>query len=366
LRIALVVHHELVMGTGAAGSTLHLADTLRLRGHDVDVVGMELVAHRGRLDALRFPSAAAAWMRKAEREGRYDVIDASTGDAARLTRAEVAKWRTVLLTRSHGLEALGVAARREGAARGELTLRRRYSLYHAGWRLSEVARSIRVADAVAVLNGAEQDFVTSALSVEPARVFRTAPVAGAAYHEGEPDAVSQFAVLLVGGTQWRKGNRDALLALAAVASQHDVRVTWVGADEGDLGACPPELRAQVTLRPRVEASEMASVLANHSVLLHLSRFEGFGLSVLEAASHGLAIVATAIPGPRDILGDAGLLVPVGDVPATTEALSTLANPERRALAGAAAHLASRRYAPGRVVRLLENNYATAIATKARR
>ena len=366
MRIALVVHHELVGATGAAGSTLTLAEALRSRGHQVDVIGTEIIG-RGpaRLAAFRFPSAVARWMRRAQREGRYELIDASTGDAARLTRREVSSWQSVLVTRSHGLEPLGVAARRAGAQRGELVLRRRYGLYHAGWRLSEVARSLRVADAVAVLNDDESSWVTTTGEVPVDRVFRTAPLAGAAFNHDDADATSEFAVLVTGGLEWRKGCRDALAALALVVEDHpELRITWLGAHPRDVDALDRRLASRVTAVPSATSEDMVSLYQQHSTLLHLSRFEGFGLTVLEAASHGLAIIATDIAGPRDIVADAGILVPVGDIEAVVTALRDVASPARRAVLGAAAHLASRRFAPDRVVSLLESNYRAAVTAKA--
>lgn len=366
MRIALIVHHELVGATGAAGSTLTLAEALRERGHQVDVIGTEIISDQSSgFTALRFPSAAARWMRRAEREGRYDLIDASTGDAARLTRREVASWRSVLVTRSHGLEPLAVRARRDGARRGELTLRRRYGLYHGGWRLSEVERSLQVADAVAVLNDAESTWLTDHDVTTAERIFRTAPLAGDAFHSGDVDAAPHFSVLVAGGLEWRKGARDALIALSELCRENDeVTVTWLGAQPHDLDWLEPQFAARVTTVPRATPETMNALYRQHSVLVHLSRFEGFGLTVLEAASHGLAVISTEIAGPRDILGEAGSYVPVGDVAAVVTALRDLAQPDRRAVMGARAHLASRRFAPERVVSLLESNYRTAVQAKA--
>lgn len=57
-----------------------------------------------------------------------------------------------------------------------------------------------------------------------------------------------------------------------------------------------------------------------------SRYEGFGMVVLEALSLGLPVVSTRCPsGPEEILGDGyyGLLVPVEDPPALAEAIASL-------------------------------------------
>ncbi|MFM8304352.1 MAG: glycosyltransferase family 4 protein [Actinomycetota bacterium] len=51
-----------------------------------------------------------------------------------------------------------------------------------------------------------------------------------------------------------------------------------------------------------------------------SRREGNPLTVIEAMAHGLCVVASDIPPHRELLGDAGILVPVGDAAALADAL----------------------------------------------
>ena len=189
LKIALIVHHQLELGTGAAGSTLTLAAALRHRGHMVDVIGMELVGDGdSTLNQIRFPWKVAKFLREAINDQAYDIVDASTGDYWLITMKEVAATPTVFVTRSHGLEPLAVAARRRAARLGELRLRWRYRLYHGGWRLTEVRRSIGVADLKLVLNLTEKAYLTEILGVRPASVAITAPVAGRAFCEAAPDA----------------------------------------------------------------------------------------------------------------------------------------------------------------------------------
>lgn len=68
-----------------------------------------------------------------------------------------------------------------------------------------------------------------------------------------------------------------------------------------------------------------------------SRREGNPLTVIEAMAHGVCVVATDIPPHRELLGDAGLLVPVDDAAALAEALrSVTADPDRARALGAAA------------------------------
>ena len=51
-----------------------------------------------------------------------------------------------------------------------------------------------------------------------------------------------------------------------------------------------------------------------------SRWEGFGLVALEAMAAGAPLIASDVPGLRDVVGDAGILVPPGDVPELAAAI----------------------------------------------
>jgi glycosyltransferase involved in cell wall biosynthesis len=47
--------------------------------------------------------------------------------------------------------------------------------------------------------------------------------------------------------------------------------------------------------------------------------------VIEAMAHGVCVVASDIPPHRELLGDSGILVPVGDPAAWAQALRTVAD-----------------------------------------
>ena len=367
LRIALFVHHQLAAGTGAAGSTLSLAERLRELGHRVDVYGLELVGSGESLShQIRFPFAVAHRVRQALRSNEYDIIDASTGDLWLLTRREIARSRSVVFTRSHGLEPLGAAARREGARRGEMTLRWRYRLYHGGWRLHEVRRTLRVADAVLVLNRLEKAYV-SALRDDETSVVVTAPLLGAGY-ASTPDATSEPRVLVAGGTQWRKGGSDNAEVIRELLTRHsDVSVTWLGADRDAVDTEIPEtLRQRVRPVPSFRSDEVAGLLAAHRVVVHLSRFEGWGMLVVEALSHGCLVVGTDAGVVGEVIASSGYVVPLGDRRAVSAAIDTaLQCSDFEERTHRAADAASR-FAPSRVVALLVENYREAIRVKTER
>ena len=61
------------------------------------------------------------------------------------------------------------------------------------------------------------------------------------------------------------------------------------------------------------------------------------MAALEAMAHGVATVVSDAPGNPEAVGDAGVVAPVGDLEAWTDALVRLtADPDERARLGAAA------------------------------
>jgi glycosyltransferase involved in cell wall biosynthesis len=86
-------------------------------------------------------------------------------------------------------------------------------------------------------------------------------------------------------------------------------------------------------------SDIAGLWARACIAVLPSRREGLPKSLLEAAACGRPMVATDVPGCREVVrpGETGLLVPPDDAPALAEAIATLAaSPELRARYGAAA------------------------------
>ncbi len=86
-----------------------------------------------------------------------------------------------------------------------------------------------------------------------------------------------------------------------------------------------------------------------TVLISPSRWEGFGLSILEAMSHGVPCVAFENDGPCSLIDDAvdGLIVPNGDVEALVERTMEILGDERlRRSMGDAAVEAARGYLVG--------------------
>jgi glycosyltransferase involved in cell wall biosynthesis len=66
--------------------------------------------------------------------------------------------------------------------------------------------------------------------------------------------------------------------------------------------------------------DVGPLLAGAAVFVYPSRYEGFGLPPLEAMGRGVPVVATTAGSLPEVLGDAAVLVPVGEPPALAAAI----------------------------------------------
>lgn len=109
--------------------------------------------------------------------------------------------------------------------------------------------------------------------------------------------------------------------------------------------------ADVTLLEQLTAAELATEMARAAVYALPARYEPFGLSVVEAAMSGCALVLGDIPSQREIWRDAATYVDPDDAGALAEAVNELLdNPSLCAARGEAAALHAIQYSPQRMAR----------------
>ena len=108
-------------------------------------------------------------------------------------------------------------------------------------------------------------------------------------------------LLFVGAIQRRK---DPLAAVAA-ASANGLRLVVVGPEKD--AALARELRlAGADVRGYVPKDELAQLYRGAAALVFPSRYEGFGLPVVEAMASGTPVVAAPDDAVREVAGDAAL------------------------------------------------------------
>ncbi len=125
----------------------------------------------------------------------------------------------------------------------------------------------------------------------------------------------------VGNLVERKNVRTVLEALAVADPATRLTLVGDGPQRDELAALADRLGVadRVTWHGPAHPDELPGLLAAADVLVHLSDYETFGLTVVEAAMAGLPVVVTRSAGPPETLSDAaeqGLVafVPVRPAP----------------------------------------------------
>lgn len=133
-------------------------------------------------------------------------------------------------------------------------------------------------------------------------------------------------VLFVGRGDPRKGLGTLIAALETVPV---VTLDLVGVEGDDVDALRSAATAadgRIVIHGRVSDERRRLLLDDADILCAPSLGgESFGLVLVEAMAAGVPVIASAIPGYADVVGDAGVLVPPGDVAALATALRRLAD-----------------------------------------
>jgi glycosyltransferase involved in cell wall biosynthesis len=121
--------------------------------------------------------------------------------------------------------------------------------------------------------------------------------------------------IVLGRDQPSKGHPTAMRAFARVArkGEHLVLLQRPRLGHGlhriatNLG-----ILDRVHFVRQVDTPDLVALLQSANALLQPSLSEGFGIPVLEAMACGCPVVASDIPPLREVLGEAGTLVPIND------------------------------------------------------
>jgi phosphatidylinositol alpha-mannosyltransferase len=177
--------------------------------------------------------------------------------------------------------------------------------------------------------------------------------------DGEP-----LRILFIGQAVERKGLPVLLRAFEALREQVPATLTLVGASAAEIAPMLLDDRG-VRALGKVSECEKQAELERAEVLCAPSlRGESFGMVLTEAFAASTPVVASAIPGYRDVAreGVDSLLVAPGDALALAEALRTLAlDPARRAAMSRAARMRAERFSWEHVAAEVTDVYREAIA-----
>ena len=299
LRIAHVVVTDAF--AGVERYICQVANGLSARGHQVDVIGGAPDRMRAELDhtVTHVPAASVGVGTRALITGRgLDLIH------VHMTAAEASAFL------AHPLDRAPIVATRHFAAdRGSTPFRR---------TLARVTSRPIVAD-IAI-----SEFVAGSVS-GPTTLIPNGVAC-------RPQATLEAPIVVM--LQRLDDEKSPDVGLRAWAGSGLAEEGWrlVMAGSGVLRPDMERLVDRLGCRGSVEfaghVADTDELLAGASVLLAPAPAEPFGLSVVEAMSHGLAVVAAGAGAHPETMGDAGLLFDPGDVDAAARALARVgADPE---------------------------------------
>jgi glycosyltransferase involved in cell wall biosynthesis len=212
----------------------------------------------------------------------------------------------------------------------------------------DIERSYGRLDALAVLTEADRADYARMLGAARTRVEQI-PNAVPDLDGGMASPESRV-VVAAGRLTPQKGFDLLIAAFAAVARDHpdwQLRIHGAGPQRAELRRLIVEHELYSSVFLMGPTPQLGAALAQGSIFVLSSRFEGFGMVIVEAMSKGLAVVSFDCPrGPSEIIshGHDGLLVPALDSAALGAAIGELAgDPQRRAQLGQAALETARRY-----------------------
>jgi glycosyltransferase involved in cell wall biosynthesis len=212
----------------------------------------------------------------------------------------------------------------------------------------DIERTYGRLDALAVLTDADRADYARMLGAAHTRVEQI-PNAVPALGGGVASPDSTI-VVAAGRLTPQKGFDLLIPAFADVAREHpdwQLRIHGAGPQRPELRRLIVEHDLYSNVFLMGSTAQLGEALAQGSIFVLSSRFEGFGMVIVEAMSKGLTVVSFDCPrGPSEIITDGhdGVLVPALDVAALGAAISKLASDrERRARLGAAAIETAKRY-----------------------
>jgi glycosyltransferase involved in cell wall biosynthesis len=169
-----------------------------------------------------------------------------------------------------------------------------------------VPRSARRADRVIAVSDRTRDDLVELYDIPEEKIRVITHGVDPAFSPGSGDAKGYL--LFVGAVQRRKDPR------AALEAAQELRMPLVVAGpEKEVPLAKELRRLGADLRGYVEKAELAALYRDAACLVVPSRYEGFGLPVLEAMASGTPVVAAPDPALVEVAGDAAVYADQADL-----------------------------------------------------
>jgi len=207
-----------------------------------------------------------------------------------------------------------------------------------------VRRAVRRADAVITASEHAGGEIAQAYGIEPERIYVVPLGVDEVFTPGESSeealaelGVARPFVLAVGTLQPRKNLEAAISAFERLAADRpDLNLVIAGGGGWGERSTAERIRRspagdRVVLTGHVDDSQLLALYRATQCFVFPSRYEGFGLPVLEAMAAGAPVVCSDRTSLPEVAGDAATLVSPDDIEGLERAIRRVAaSPEARA------------------------------------
>lgn len=178
--------------------------------------------------------------------------------------------------------------------------------------------------------------IQAAYGIEPARISVVPLGVGGAFHadgQADPTATEESPYLVhVGDLHPRRNLETALQAVwrvrQTVRDLRALRLVLVGVDRGSRAELETRAGASgagscLDFRASVADDDLAALYRGALALIYPSRYEGFGLPLVEAMACGTPVIASNASSIPEVVGSAGLLIDPDDLDGFVDAVTSV-------------------------------------------
>jgi len=136
------------------------------------------------------------------------------------------------------------------------------------------------------------------------------------------DDVKKPLILFVGRFTEQKDHKTLIKAMVDVPDAHLILV-GDGSTKNSMEAMARVLNVHNRVHFLGRRKDIPQLLKMSDVYVQSSHWEGFGIAVLEAMAGGLPVIASNVPGLRDVVGNSGILFNSGDSQQLAKCINTV-------------------------------------------
>ncbi|HEX8863594.1 MAG TPA: glycosyltransferase family 1 protein [Actinomycetes bacterium] len=305
---------------------------------------LEALALRGEVDLEVFVAPESAPSLAAPGLSLRPVRAAGRGRPARIAWTHLASGRAARAAGARVLHGVHYELPRRASMPRVVTVHDLTLVTHPEWHEASkvrffgwaMRRSVAVAERVLCVSATTARDLCEHLGVDPERVDVT-PL-GTDLRPASEQAVTALRsrlgldgpyVLGLGTLEPRKDLPSLIRAFAKLAGELPHRLVLAGmagwgAGEVAAAAAASGVRDRILLAGYVPEADKAALFTGADLFVYPSRYEGFGLPVLEAMACGTPVITTTGGSLPEVAGDAAVLVAPGDADGLAVAIGKLA------------------------------------------